>query len=1020
MNLRDEVLIISLAFYTIFFRLHNFLGVEHFSKSEDSERGSTTKIHQVSTERNNPIKITIKTTNLGPSYNQENTTKSARKRRIKEMKGEKPKHRDASSKVSSNSSANPNGKKGDGKSDDDIEATVKEKHSNDKCSISVHFDHNTKKLWQDLHHPYGNYSSFFRHLLLLEKYWRNGDLKLSENAREKSSNYLRSVQNRVNAYELNHKRSDSDLSTYTRPNLSDPAEPTLLHTLESTLDVFSGPMQRSPILASASSGSEIGITSTISYPPNVSLSPSYNKSPSKSKPSSDSLCDSSTILKVPKISVREHKPSTVVKSTTGAPTVDLTIRKSPDVQQISPPSLPTKIRVRTDLMHLGLMEKQKVEPSPNLMAANPEMELLRQGLQGKSTFRSGTSHGIPQTKNNIAKQDLLLQPSISIAMTNPKIGMPVASNNSSTNSIDKYRTGQSTLMDMLNDPPLKVIVPPSLKQVDKDKSIISALSNSGVSSKQSTSSTNRIASSINSSSTTNSAPTAVGDGLAHTQSSNKHLFQNCSNSGSSAIPLTFNNSIAEVLAAAKKAKEQSISPNKLSSILKGGSHSNPLPKPDVTITAKSITKLQQQPSGKGTDAYSQKQSQSNKSSNSMNISFQHFLSPQNNKSLALPTDLASSSATTLAELQKSAENANRLYNEAINNPLLDMNKLLHTQPPAVAPHLVAQNSLSNIQSQLGSSGGITIPIVPTSTTIAGSNPVATITSKQYTSPQQQSSSQQQIHQPQQVNKKNINNILDRLSVMKSSSSSTSTQSFPGLSLGDASTLANLTQQQQRNLTSISPKSNESIRKSVTADFTSGGVTASPANNLVGQSQAQQKLNSELSLLLGLAGPATSLGQLNFPMSSLTGSTSVTASSSSRATTQSTQNQAAAVAAAQNQAEQAAAAAMLMAGAGLPGMNQVAAAAAMQELMKNYLTQQQLQPGMTSNVNTNAQVLTSALTQQLEQQLQNEANQKQQANIQSNAIANAKAIQSLRLRAPPPLTHMGKGGSSNSNQSTKHT
>ena len=257
--------------------------------------------------------------------------------------------------------------------------------------------------------------------------------------------------------------------------------------------------------------------------------------------------------------------------------------------------------------------------------------------------------------------------------------------------------------------------------------------------------------------------------------------------------------------------------------------------------------------------------------------------------------------------------------------------------------------------------------------------------------------------------------------MKSNSSGTSTHTFPGLSATDASTLASLTQQQQlRTSTSISPKSNDSIRKSVTADFTSGGVTASPSNNLVGQSQAQQKLNSELSLLLGLGVPATSLSQLNFPMSSLTGSTSVTASSSSRATTQSTQNQAAAVAAAQNQAQQAAQAALLMAGAGLPGMNQVAAAAAMQELMKISLTQQQLQPGMPRNENTNAQALTSALTQQLEQQIQNEANQKQQANIQSNAIANSKAIQSLRLRAPPPLTHMGKGGGSNSNQSTKPT
>merc|ERR1719242_840412 len=100
------------------------------------------------------------------------------------------------------------------------------------------------------------------------------------------------------------------------------------------------------------------------------------------------------------------------------------------------------------------------------------------------------------------------------------------------------------------------------------------------------------------------------------------------------------------------------------------------------------------------------------------------------------------------------------------------------------------------------------------------------------------------------------------------------------------------------------------------------------------------------------------------MSSLTGNTSVTSSpSSSSRVTQSTQSQAAAAAQQQqNQAQQAAQAALLMAGAGLPGMNQVAAAAAMQELMKISLTQQQLQQGAGV-----AGVLTSALTQQLEQQ-----------------------------------------------------
>merc|ERR1719433_605345 len=43
----------------------------------------------------------------------------------------------------------------------------------EKCSVSINFDLNTKKLWQDLHYPYGSYTSFFRHLILLEKYWRS-------------------------------------------------------------------------------------------------------------------------------------------------------------------------------------------------------------------------------------------------------------------------------------------------------------------------------------------------------------------------------------------------------------------------------------------------------------------------------------------------------------------------------------------------------------------------------------------------------------------------------------------------------------------------------------------------------------------------------------------------------------------------------------------------------------------------------------------------------------------------------
>ena len=83
-----------------------------------------------------------------------------------------------------------------------------EMDSIDKCAVNIQFDLNTKKLWQDLHYPYGNYTSFFRHLILLEKYWRSGDLAISPTATLKSSAYLKSVQNRINAYEGKHSTAD--------------------------------------------------------------------------------------------------------------------------------------------------------------------------------------------------------------------------------------------------------------------------------------------------------------------------------------------------------------------------------------------------------------------------------------------------------------------------------------------------------------------------------------------------------------------------------------------------------------------------------------------------------------------------------------------------------------------------------------------------------------------------------------------------------------------------------------------
>lgn len=71
----------------------------------------------------------------------------------------------------------------------------------EKCATMIQYDRDTKLLWQELQRPYGNQSSFLRHLILLEKYYRSGDLILAPNASRNAINYSTSVQNRLISYE---------------------------------------------------------------------------------------------------------------------------------------------------------------------------------------------------------------------------------------------------------------------------------------------------------------------------------------------------------------------------------------------------------------------------------------------------------------------------------------------------------------------------------------------------------------------------------------------------------------------------------------------------------------------------------------------------------------------------------------------------------------------------------------------------------------------------------------------------
>lgn len=70
-----------------------------------------------------------------------------------------------------------------------------------KVNATFQFDKKTRSLWHQLHAPYGSYTSFLRHLVLLETHWRNGDVALTPNASPRARQYLGSVRNRIDAYE---------------------------------------------------------------------------------------------------------------------------------------------------------------------------------------------------------------------------------------------------------------------------------------------------------------------------------------------------------------------------------------------------------------------------------------------------------------------------------------------------------------------------------------------------------------------------------------------------------------------------------------------------------------------------------------------------------------------------------------------------------------------------------------------------------------------------------------------------
>ncbi|XP_055635292.1 uncharacterized protein LOC129775075 [Toxorhynchites rutilus septentrionalis] len=70
-----------------------------------------------------------------------------------------------------------------------------------KVTTTLQYDDSTRALWEELQKPYGNQSSFLRHLILLEKYYRNGDLILSPQAKNNAATYSEAIQNRLRSFD---------------------------------------------------------------------------------------------------------------------------------------------------------------------------------------------------------------------------------------------------------------------------------------------------------------------------------------------------------------------------------------------------------------------------------------------------------------------------------------------------------------------------------------------------------------------------------------------------------------------------------------------------------------------------------------------------------------------------------------------------------------------------------------------------------------------------------------------------
>lgn len=67
-------------------------------------------------------------------------------------------------------------------------------------TVECYMNESNQQLWEEFQKLHGNQTNFMRHLLILDKYFRSGDLSATPNANSNAITYIRKVRYRFEAY----------------------------------------------------------------------------------------------------------------------------------------------------------------------------------------------------------------------------------------------------------------------------------------------------------------------------------------------------------------------------------------------------------------------------------------------------------------------------------------------------------------------------------------------------------------------------------------------------------------------------------------------------------------------------------------------------------------------------------------------------------------------------------------------------------------------------------------------------